>query len=109
MNLSGASRNVYPLSIELYQQKTCEYGSDSSHHARHHKGMVENIFSDMGGSGTVEVYRRYNSGIIGYKEITVDSGEQGNQHPRTYSESDSERHDSPYCSCLAIEKNRHYK
>ena len=65
---------------ELDQKESGGYGCDGSNESRHHERVVEYIFPDSGGTGTVKVDGRHYSRVVGNEKVAVDSREHGNHH-----------------------------
>ena len=63
----------------------------------------------MRGSSGVEVDSRYLRGVVGYKEVTVDSREHGHQRQWLYAQSDSQREKGAHSGSLGEKHDAHNK
>lgn len=91
------------LKDKLYQNNAGDDGCYCSDQSRHHKGVVEYVFPDVGGSGAVEIDGSNDGGIVGDEKVTVDCRKHGDQQVGGDTEGYPQGHESADRCSLAIE------
>ena len=78
--LKGGEWGERILENQPCQQVRHEGGDGDGDEAGHHEGVVEEVLTNLGGAGTVEIDGSHIRGVRRDEEIAIDGGEHTEQH-----------------------------